>query len=300
MFKQIRFIIGAVLLCLLTSPVLAQGPVTPQHTDPEWQATYWNNMTLSGAPVLQRTEPRLEHNWGGGSPDPAVSSDRFSARWLRYIDVTPGTYQFTVTADDGLRLWVDDELLIDQWQDHAPTTYHAQKALAYGHHLLKVEYYENGGGATAQVSWQQVSQPILGWRGEYYNNKSLSGYPVVVRDEAAINFRWGHGSPAPGVVDADGFSVRWSLSRDFPAGSYRFTMTTDDGARLYVNGHLLIDAWKDQAPTTHIGDIYLPGGSITMQMEYYENQGGAMALLSWGDTWRAATRTANPFRDYRR
>jgi len=58
-------------------------------------------------------------------------------------------------------------------------------------------------------------------------------------------------------------------------------MTVDDGSRLYVNGHLLIDAWKDQAPTTYFGDIFLPGGPVTVQMEYYENGGGATVQLVW-------------------
>jgi len=180
-----------------------------------------------------------------------------------------------------MRLWVDNELLIDQWKEQAPTTYSAQKYLGSGHHLIRVDYYENTGGAVAKVSWRQVTQPVGGWRGEYYNNKSLSGYPAVVRDDPEINFFWGYGSPAPGI-NTDNFSVRWSRTLDFPARNYRFTMTVDDGARLFVNGHLLIDAWRDQSPTTYSGDIYLPGGPVTLQMEYYENTGGAVAQLSWG------------------
>jgi len=260
---------------------LAQGPITPKHTAPTWEVSYWNNMTLSGPPALQRTETRLDYNWGAGSPAPGINPDRFSARWTRYIDVSPGPYRFTVTADDGMRLWVDGELLIDQWKDQPPTTYTAQKHLGSGHHLVRVEYYENMGGAVARVSWTESPQPGGGWRGEYYNNKSLSGDPALVRDEPEINFNWGGGSPWPGRVDADGFSARWSRSLDLPPGNYRYTMTVDDGARLYVDGHLLIDGWKDQPATAYSGDLYLPGGPVTMQMEYYENTGWAVARLTW-------------------
>jgi hypothetical protein len=119
------------------------------------------------------------------------------------------------------------------------------------------------------------------WRGEYFNTQSLSGTPALVRDDGDIKFDWGSGSPAAGLIDADGFSARWSQSLNFPPGNYRFSMVVDDGARLYVNGHLLIDAWKDQAVRTYTGDIYLPGGPITMQMEYYENNGAAVARLGW-------------------
>jgi hypothetical protein len=282
MIKQIRFLIGIILALAVTGTALAQGPIETQHTAPYWDAAYWNNTALSGPPAVQRADADLNNNWGTGSPAPGVNADGFSARWTRYIDVTPANYRFTVTADDGMRLWVDTTLLIDQWKDQGPTTYTADTYLGPGHHLVKVEYYENMGIAVAQVSWAQVIGPGGGWRGEYYNNKSLSGAPALVRDDPQINFNWGGGSPAPGVVAADGFSVRWSRSQNMAAGNYRFSMTVDDGARLYVNGHLLIDAWKDQAPTSYFGDIYLPGGAVTLQMEYYENAGGAVAQLSSG------------------
>jgi hypothetical protein len=281
MHQKLRFLIGIAFVLLLASPVFAQEPIEPRHTDPFWQVSYWNNMTLSGEPVVQGTDAHLDWDWGSGSPHASVNADYFSARWLRYIDVSPATYRFTATSDDGIQVWVDGDLIIDRWTDHPPTTYTAQKTLGAGHHLVKVEYYENRGGAVAKLSWTQITDTIHYWRGEYYNNKSLSGSPNLVRDDPDISFSWSGGSPAPGQIDADGFSVRWTHNLDLPAGNYRFRMTVDDGARLYVNGHLLIDAWKDQPPRTYSGDIYLPSGSVTVQMEYYENRGHATAKLSW-------------------
>ena len=281
MFKRIYIVVGLVILLIQAAPVAAQGPIEPKHTDPGWQAWYWNNPTLSGQPILQRFETHLDHDWRSGSPAPSINADRFSAHWTRYIDVAPGNYRFTATADDGIRLWVDNELIINQWQDQAPTTYSAETYLGPGHHLLKVEYYENVGEAVAKVSWTPVGPATGGWRAEYYNNTSLSGYPALVREDAAIDFHWGNNSPAPGRVNPDGFSVRWSRSLNLSSDNYRFTLTVDDGARLYVNGHLLIDAWRDQGPTTYHGEIFLPDGLVTIQMEYYEHHGGALAQLSW-------------------
>lgn len=289
MIKHVRFLIGLVMAFLITGTALAQD-ITPQHTDPTWQATYWNNPGLSGPPVLQRPETNLDYNWGTGSPAPGINNDQFSVRYLRYVDVSPGDYQIIATSDDGIRVWVDEELIINQWYDHGATTYTAQKYLGPGHHLIRVEYYENFGDAGIKLSWRQGASPlpptpsppvIYQWRGEYFNNKSLSGPPVMVRDDPEINFYWGNGSPAPGVIAGDGFSGRWSRNLDFPAGNYRFTMTVDDGARLFINGHLLIDAWKDQSPTTYTGDIFLPGGAVSAQLEYYQNTGGAMVQLAW-------------------
>lgn len=289
MSKIVGLCIGVILLLVVNSPALAQD-VSPQHTDPGWQATYWNNTSLAGSPVLQRPEGNLNYNWGTGAPAPGVNYDQFSARWTRYIDVSPGTYQFVATADDGIRLWVDDNLLIDQWHDQAATTYTAPIYLGPGHHLVKVDYYDSFGDATINVYWTQGTSPTPTpipppgygvWRGEYFNNRSLSGPPVLVRDDAEVNFNWGSGSPAPGLVNADNFSVRWSRNLNLSPGNYRFYLTVDDGARLFINGHLLIDAWYDQSPTPYTGDIYLPGGSISAQLEYYEHGGGAVAQLSW-------------------
>jgi hypothetical protein len=276
MHKKTTILITLALALLVANPVLAQD----EHTDPRWQASYWNNTSLSGTPALQWQETSLDHDWGSGSPDPSVSSDGFSARWTKYIDVADGTYRFTATSDDGIRVWVDSALIIDQWNDHAMSTFTADKHMTSGHHWVQVEFYENMGFAAAKLSWAPTTS-ISDWRGEYFNNTSLSSSPALVRNDTQIDFDWGTGSPAPGTIGSDGFSVRWIRSINLAAGNYRFTATVDDGIRLWVNNHLLIESWRDQPPTTYSGDIYLPGGAVPIKMEYYENGGGAVARLSW-------------------
>jgi len=222
-------------------------------------------------------ETSLDHNWGSGGP--AGLTDGFSARWTRYLDLA-GTYRFTATSDDGIRVYVDGISIINEWYDHAAKTVSVDRVLSAGHHLVVVEYYENTGDAVARLSWAPVTT-ITNWRGEYFNNKALTGTAALVRDDAQINFAWGSGSPKPGTINADGFSVRWTRHLALAAGSYRFSMTVDDGGRLWVNNHLLIDTWKDQAAHTYTGNIYLPGGAVPVKMEYYENTGAATAKLSW-------------------
>jgi hypothetical protein len=142
-----------------------------------------------------------------------------------------------------------------------------------------VEYYENKGAATAKLTWGPRSAPSNGWRGEYFDNRQLSGTPLLTRNDAQIDFDWGYGSPAR-QLGSDGFSARWTRAVHFEPGSYRFKATTDDGVRLWVNGHLLIDNWRDQAYTSRSGTIYLDG-SVPLKMEYYENGGVAAARLTW-------------------
>ena len=283
MSNVLRVVAGLMIVLVGAGSALAQGPITPQHSDPFWQAAYWNNMTLSGSPALQRIDGNLDFSWGLGSPDPSVQADRFSARWARYLDLEAGTYRFAATSDDGMRVYVNGELILNDWSDHSARTVTTDKYLGEGHHLVVVEYYENGVDAVARLTWAPVAA-IVNWRGEYYTNRNLSGTPALVRDDAQINFDWGNGSPAPGVIGADLFSVRWTRNLRLDAASYRFALTVDDGARLWVNNHLLIDTWKDQSPHTYTGDIYLPGGSIPVKLEYYENTGGAVAKLSWAKT----------------
>jgi hypothetical protein len=297
MFQKLRLPICFVFVLLVASTALrqpfdgaqdkaqdiayAQGPVA-QHSDPFWQVSYWNNMTLSGAPVVQGAEAHLDWDWGSRSPHASVNADHFSARWTRYIDVTTGTYRFTATSDDGIRVYVDNRLVIDQWHDHPARTYTGDVSLTAGHHLVAVEYYENMGYAVAKVSWVPVPDTPHNWRGEYFNNRWLNGSPVLVRDDLNLGFNWSYGSPAAGIP-SDNFSVRWTRTFHFEPGSYRFITTTDDGVRLWVNGHLLIDQWHDQSLSPHNGTIYL-SGDAPIKMEYYEHGGLAAAWLTWDRT----------------
>jgi hypothetical protein len=254
------------------------------YDDSKWQAKYWNNMTLSGTPALQRQESALDHNWGENSPAVEVTGDNFSARWTRTVNFSAGTYRFTATMDDGMRLWVDGGLLIDCWYDSQVHAVSGDVYLASGDHQLKVEYYQNSGGAIAKLTWAAVAAPpgvITNWRGEYFNNSSLAGAPAVVRDDAQLNFNWGNGSPAPGVVGSDVFSVRWTRTLNLHSGRYRFDASADDGLRLWVNNQLIIDRWYDHAVQAFSGEIDLPGGAVSVKMEYYEAMGLAQAGLMW-------------------
>ncbi len=121
---------------------------------------------------------------------------------------------------------------------------------------------------------------ITHWRGEYYANLDLTGQPVAVRDDWSIDFSWGSGAPASGVP-ANGFSARWTRTLDFEAGTYRFYLSVDDGARLWVDGRLLIDEWRDSSAREVTTEIALGAGSHALRLEYYERTGQARAQLRW-------------------
>ena len=146
----------------------------------------------------------------------------------------------------------------------------------------------NGNKATCIFTVTVTLQVITGGnctgglKGSYFNNKTLTGTPALVRTDATVDFDWTSGSPAP-VINADNFSIRWDGQIEAPvSGIHTFTTTSDDGIRLWVNNVLVIDKWIDQAPTQWSGTINLTAGQkYAIKIEYYENGGGAVAKLNW-------------------
>ncbi len=125
-------------------------------------AQYFNNTTLSGTPAVTRKDPKIGFDWGTDSPDGAINSDNFSARWTKTENFTAGTYTFTATGDDGIRLYVDNVLIIDKWFDQGPTTYTATRTLTAGNHTIKFEYYDSGGGAVARMGYERMTPIVSG------------------------------------------------------------------------------------------------------------------------------------------
>lgn len=123
-----------------------------------------------------------------------------------------------------------------------------------------------------------------GLLGQYFANqlKTFTPPPSLVRTDAVVNFNWNNNSPDPSIPATD-YTVRWTgMVQPQFSETYTFTTTTDDGVRLWVNGQLIIDKWIDQAPTTWSGTIALEAQQFyNIQMDFYQNQGGAVASLSW-------------------
>jgi len=123
---------------------------------------------------------------------------------------------------------------------------------------------------------------VHGLKAEYFNNKDLSGQPVFVRVEGPIKFDWGMKAPDP-RINPEGFSVRWT-GKLVPTATqdYLLGLTTDDGARLYVDGKLILDRWIERSATTDYATLRLEAGRpYDIRLEYYENSGYAMASLGW-------------------
>ena len=277
------------------------------------RAEYFDNFSLQGQPVLSRVEVP-DFNWGTSSPGPGVPADNFSVRWSGEVQaVEAGSYQFRTNSDDGVRVWVNGALVIDNWTPHGPTLDTSSSiALAAGQRVsIVVEFQEYGGGALLQLSWLRpgaawapvpASQLIApgappaagsgtGLQARYFANADLQGTAVLSRVEAP-NFDWGSGSPGA-AVPADFFSARWSGEvQAIEAGNHQFRTNSDDGVRVWVNGTLVIDNWTPHGPTldTSAAITLAAGQRVSIVVEFQEYTGGAVLQLSWlrpGAGWAA-------------
>ena len=128
------------------------------------------------------------------------------------------------------------------------------------------------------------SVPDSRWKAEFYDNASLTGEPLAIRDdgEGFVVFDWGVGRPAEGCgLPADGFSARWSRTLYLPGGTYRFRVSSDDGMRVSLDGAALHESWVDQAASEVTKDVAVTSGQHTIRVEYYENGGQASVAVRW-------------------
>lgn len=261
---------------------------------PSLEGKYWNVPSMGTTPTFPVTAPNLtredfvvDFGWDNNSPDPAITTDTFMARWTKEQYYPAGTYRFTTVSDDGIRVYFDGSLVLNQWNDHGMMTHTADLPVAAGNHQIVVEYYERNGGAVAKFNFEKLEAPQNNFVGSYWNITAGTETPVIpaiapdfMRTDQNVDFAWDNGSPDPSI-GLDWFVARWQKQETFEAATYRFTTTTDDGVRLYVDGQLVIDKWIDQGSDMHVADVPLTAGEHEIVMEYYEKSGGAVAKLAY-------------------
>jgi beta-glucosidase len=126
--------------------------VTAPGGKPGLRGEYFANAEFKGEPALTRTDERIDFRWGAGSFMEGAPVDHFSVRWTGYfVPKNEDDYRFYTSADDGARLFIDDELAIDDWKPHAETLNTFMKHLQGGKaYKLRLEYFEDIGTATVR------------------------------------------------------------------------------------------------------------------------------------------------------
>lgn len=272
---------------------------------------YFNNGNLSGDPVLTRVDQNVDFYWADGSPaEGMIPADNFSAVWDGYF-VAPqtGEYQFGSDVDDGCRIWVNNQAVLDNWT-WCGGQYGAAISLTAGQIVpIKMHFREIGGAATARlivkgtVSTGGMAVPSTwlhtgvrntaqnyGLTGRYYyddtgtHNFSENTRMFMQRVDPVVSYNWGTGSPVAGGP-ADNFLVRWSGYLTVPvSGDYHFGTVSDDGTKIYVNDQFMFNKWRDDGGSELYGHtIHLDAGkSVPIVVEYYERGGSAQMYLKAG------------------
>ncbi|HZC34063.1 MAG TPA: glycoside hydrolase family 3 C-terminal domain-containing protein [Chthoniobacterales bacterium] len=136
-------------------------PAEGGNLEPGLKAEFFDNPNLSGRPVAVRVDSYIDFDWPSGVAISRLSSDRFSVRWTGMIRSSDsGPHVFRARSDDGIRVFLNGELIIDDWQDHAPrtvtTTYRLEAGKTYA---LRIDYHNSSGAALAQFAWASFAVP---------------------------------------------------------------------------------------------------------------------------------------------
>ncbi len=284
---------------------------SPVRSRPGLIGQYFNNSTYSGTPVVTRTDPVIDFNWGEGataSPEPnVINADNFSALWTGYF-IAPKTasYQFSCQADDSARIWVNNVLVSERW-----TSYTGDPNCPWGTAIsltagqivpFKMAYREDSGwslvrplvkttdGSIApqviQQQWLQTGvRPVnanRGLLGRYYWDSGSHTFPAasdmfMQRTDPLVSFDWGTGGVVPGGR-SDNYLVRWTGFITVPTtGNYQFGGHADDGVRIKINNTTVMEDWTGGAhPVEYGSSLALTAGvPVPITVEYYEATGGA-------------------------
>jgi len=276
-------------------PIVEPAPVPPPAACNAWTASFYSNRDLLGSPAAADCVSDINFNWGIVVPYPNMPLSNWSARFERSINFVGGNYQLRVVSDDGARVWVDGELVIDSWREQPPTEATATRYLS-GVHALRIDYFQGGGGASLAFSFTQANSgggdggggggtPTNSWNASYWNTIDLGGGPAITRGEARDRYPldrdWGNGSPVPGVIGNDNWSARWVGNYYFDPGDYIFKARSDDGVRVFIDNQLVIDAWRDGYKDVQNKFHGIGGGLHQITVEFYERAGVSYNRVYW-------------------
>jgi PA14 domain/Fibronectin type III domain len=208
-------------------------------------ATYFDRIDLTG-PTVTRTDSTVNFYWPG-SPATGIDGDTFSARWIGQVQaVETGAYQFRTRSDDGVRLWLNGALIVDNWTDHAETinTSAAVTLTAGTKYDIRLEFYDNMGGALMRLQWRRPGQ---------------SGFTAIPQSQLF---------PAPGgaALFADGFDIgtgKWTVvAGNWATGaqSGRDTVYATTGASLEELSLAGSASWTNYSVAAWVNLSSLGGG----------------------------------------
>lgn len=262
--------------------------------------SYFNGINFD-APVLSRKDAAVDFDWGNGSPSAAINTDRFSVRWTGQVQPRySGEYTFYVSNDDGGRLWVNNQLIIDKWKDDGGATVYGKIILNAGQKYdIKVEYYENAYGAKAKLEWSSFFQtkeavptsqlysnlvPTVSITSPA-NNASLNGLSTITINADAFDngsltkVDFYNGSNLIGSDNSSPYSVSWNNAA---VGAYTLrAIATDNAGAFTISSSIAVSVKSD--PNAGNGDGLSGNYFNGMNFETLKYSGkDAVLNMNWG------------------
>ena len=229
---------------------------------------------------MVRNDVAVDFNWEMGSPGEGIPEDGFSARWTRRLYFDAGVYRFAAWVDDGVRVWVGDQRVVDAWTDHRLHKVTGDVRLGKGIHTVTIDYYDSVFDAQINVGWEKIAEETFPeWKGEYWANRTLSGEPALVRNDRDLDFNWDERAPAASLP-IDNFSARWTRERRFDKDVYRFYVHADDGVKVYIDDKKVLDEWHSSEGRIYTFNRQMDG-EHDLEVQFYENVGDARLRLWW-------------------
>ena len=147
------------------------------------QGAYFSNTTLTGTAAVTEIDPTVNFLWNGGAPTAGISGTNFSVRWSGLLlPRSTGTYTFTTVSDDGIRLWVNGQEIINNWTGHGATADSGSIALTQGTTAtIQMEYYQGTGGSQIQLFYAAAGLPmqIVPQSQLYFGTSPTVSAPVI-------------------------------------------------------------------------------------------------------------------------
>ncbi|MBD8028604.1 glucosaminidase domain-containing protein [Ureibacillus sp. Re31] len=276
------------LLVLLSIIIFSTNNIEASADSSKWNATFYSNGNLTGKEV-KSTYDSVDFNWQRNSPISGIPSDNFSAKFTKTFTLDEGIYNFRVYANDGVRIYVDGKLLINEWNNDQGLKFFAKPTyLASGSHKVEIHYKELVGLAELRFEIDNLLRNDR-WYGMAFSNSNLTGNTALLGYQPQIpqlDFDWGWGSPASNIPK-DNFSSLFQREINVEEGAYNLRVWANDGVQVYVDGKLVIDEWDNNQGLKFFGKpVYLKKGTHKILIKYKELVGVSQLKFDIDDLTR--------------
>lgn len=264
---------AGLILIILFLPFFGLVNSLAQTTDVpvgSFKGDYFNGAGLKNY-VATKTDPKVDFSWGSNSPLEGVNKDNFSVRWEGYFFFNSGTYTFKANSDDGVRVYLDDQMIINGWVNQQfSRSYFANKTLENKAYKVKVEYFDTAGAAQVKVDWFQsentpakTTSTTTGNGTEKTNEPTLSYDPNLPR---CISF------DASQVVGMAPFTLRFTAIGFDPNGEIsEYEFVTGEKQ----NGEIVSVKQK----TNQLTYTYDYSGNFTASVVMYDSKGTKVSQM---------------------